>query len=460
MEKTSSLSSNAWLFAAITVGILGLLTVLGGLPPQDQMLPFVAGAAIMIAITVGIGLLGWHLLARPMPAQHKHISWPILSGWARHLAALFMVLGVTSIAIGSVWDEVWHSEYGIPFGEDFFWRPHIMMYFGFTVVIVMAGWGWFSILRSGQGSLQQRFRADPVMGFTILAGTFLVYALPADPLWHAVYGEDITSWSLPHIVLLLMVMVIAIAAVALQSSLQSVREWSIVRGIGWRDGLIALALVSMLLTSMLLLTVDWYGQAIGAVERSVVAERPDWLLTSMIMGVAVLVALIGVHATRTVGFATLLGLLAVAGRLFLDNVLSTTLPGVNPLLVALPLMIAVDVWHGLWLRYAPGLPPFWSTALVLTAVLSIFSLPLVHQLFIYPTVDVQNAPMMLVAGLLTALIIVWMGQQVGGALASIERVESTEPLVAPRLRWADALIYVIFVVFTIFFIMTATPPIA
>ena len=42
-----------------------------------------------------------------------------------------------------------------------------------------------------------------MVGLLILNAAFLLYALPADPVWHLIFGEDITAWSVPHLILLI-----------------------------------------------------------------------------------------------------------------------------------------------------------------------------------------------------------------------------------------------------------------
>jgi len=41
------------------------------------------------------------------------------------------------------------------------------------------------------------------VGGLALMGFLLVYALPADPIWHSIYGDDLSAFSIPHVVLAL-----------------------------------------------------------------------------------------------------------------------------------------------------------------------------------------------------------------------------------------------------------------
>ena len=46
----------------------------------------------------------------------------IIAPRTRAVLALILASGGIGIAVGAVWDELWHRRYGLPFGEDLFWR--------------------------------------------------------------------------------------------------------------------------------------------------------------------------------------------------------------------------------------------------------------------------------------------------------------------------------------------------
>ena len=162
-QETNS-SQHFWIFGIVLAVLLSVMTVLGGTPEQDRMLIFVVGTILTIGGMLVIGAVGWHLLVRPLPEGYKSITQALVSDRTRYLMGLLMVLGSLNIMIAASWDEVWHSKYGIPFGEDFFWRPHQMMYFGFIVTIGVAAFGLWRIMTQGNGTLQQRFRMDTTLG--------------------------------------------------------------------------------------------------------------------------------------------------------------------------------------------------------------------------------------------------------------------------------------------------------
>jgi hypothetical protein len=88
--------------------------------------------------------MAWHLLFRPLPTGQTVREQPIQASY-RQALALLLGVGGYGITVGGFWDEIWHRQYGIPFGEDFFWRPHLLMYFGIGVTIVLAFAGLYII---------------------------------------------------------------------------------------------------------------------------------------------------------------------------------------------------------------------------------------------------------------------------------------------------------------------------
>ncbi len=129
--------------------------------------------------------------------------------------AALLALGSLALMVGGFWDEVWHRKYGLPFGEDLLWRPHLLIYFGLLLPPALAAVSLVQIITRGEGRLPQRLRADPGMSLLVFLGVFLLLNVPADPIWHLIYGEDISAWSLPHLVLMLSAGLLALLGAAL-----------------------------------------------------------------------------------------------------------------------------------------------------------------------------------------------------------------------------------------------------
>jgi hypothetical protein len=124
------------------------------------------------------------------------------------LMGLGLLLAEINMFVAGIWDETWHIQFGIPFGDDFFWRPHLLLYIAFGLLILMGIAVWFFIFFRMRGSLRQRFRAVPLLGLCMIIAQFLLIVLPLDPFWHVLYGRDISVWSIPHILLFYVMMAV------------------------------------------------------------------------------------------------------------------------------------------------------------------------------------------------------------------------------------------------------------
>src|SRR5262245_62142966 len=170
------------LLGAVVLGVFVVFSTWSGVPTGDRALAFWIGVTVLIIMLTAFSVVVWHLLVRPLPAGQTVREQPIKASY-RLALALLLGVGRLGVSVGAFWDEIWHRQFGIPFGKDFFWRPHLLMYFGMAVAIGLAFAALYLINRQGHGTLQQRFRANPVMGLLILVGGFLIYVLPTDPIW-------------------------------------------------------------------------------------------------------------------------------------------------------------------------------------------------------------------------------------------------------------------------------------
>ena len=195
MTPISTTQSNrlGWTLAASAgVIIFVAFTIWGGIPTESNVAIFWLQAGLFLLVICAFVLVFWHLLVRPLAPNLRKPQKVAMTFRAREILALLLASGGIAIFIGGVWDEIWHRNYGIPFGEDLFWRPHLLMYFGFATAVFSGFWALLYLNRNLRGSFQQRFRSNTVAGLLILNAAFLFYALPADPLWHWIFGEDIT----------------------------------------------------------------------------------------------------------------------------------------------------------------------------------------------------------------------------------------------------------------------------
>lgn len=452
-------------FSLLVVVILIALSALGGLPGGDQSSAFVVGLVVMIGVSLVFALAAWHLLFRPLPAGVKATTQAFLSSVQRQVIAAALLVVVILISVGGVWDEIWHSKFGIPFGEDFFWRPHLMMYAGFGVSILLAFYGWFRILRDGKGSLQQRFRSDRLFGMLVLIGTFMVYALPADPIWHAIYGEDLTAYSIPHVMIVMVFILLMVGAAAMQTALIERDGWRPL----WRlDAFDVIPLVSyamMLMMVMILLGAEWeLASLVPSLEEfglSSLTARPDWLLPAFMVFTAVFSGTLAITTIRVVGAATLVGLLTIVIRMSLINGLDHMLDTASPWVTMMPVLIALDVVYVWRVRRDRAGASWWLAAIGAALAALVALIPLLNELYVYPQIELAEVPAAVLPVLITALMASWMAQVIGFGMAGSEKYPVADAIAFGRRTVPRIVLSVVSgsLVFLVGYIVTATPPV-
>ncbi len=80
----------------------------------------------------------------------------------RYRLAFVVLLSFVLLRIGASWDELWHRLYGVPFGQDLLWPPHLLMYASFLLNVAMVGIG-LSVGLRGRGSVRTRCRREPLL---------------------------------------------------------------------------------------------------------------------------------------------------------------------------------------------------------------------------------------------------------------------------------------------------------
>ncbi len=463
-QGSMSQDSRAGLLAmlAAVLLILVFLAALGGYP-ADQFPVFAVGIVVVISLTLAFAAAAWHLLFRPLPAGYKVSSASPLTRAQRQLVALTLFGSLVFIAIGAIWDEIWHSKYGILFGLDFFWRPHIMMYVGFSVIILMGLYSLSVILRRGQGTLQQRFRAEPTFGWLALMGGFMIYALPADPVWHAIYGEDITPWSIPHVTLVIIWIATAVLASAIQMSVLPRREWGSLLRLRLPDGVVMVSGACVLLTILVMFSVLYELYTLDGEQGSDILAWPVWLYPVFITFTASFIGGFTNRATKRYGSAVLTGLIAIVMRLLLVYAIDGPLKTGNPWLISLPILLATDLGFFVWTRFRGRRPGVLVTALWATGGAALGTVPLIGAWYAFPPVTAATLPQILVAVLLAALVASWLVQPIGDYVASLQGQYATEdPASAmnPALLWGAPLAaYIAMFAFVVWYVATATPPV-
>ncbi len=441
--------------------ILALFTHWAGTAKSGAL--FGAGVALQLVIIAVFGALIWHFLLAPMSG--KPIAPRPMPLSARYLLAPLAAICGIMFVVGGVWDGTWHMKYGIPFGEDFFWRPHLMLYAGFLLIGLFAFAGLIYIFRAGSGTLRQRFRQYPSIGLLVFVSGFVLVATPLDPVWHVIYGTDLSAWSLPHLVLAVGFMAVMIVAAIVQTvNFPPKAVWSDIRHVAYADLIAAIPLVFSLFITLFIGAVEWLNVAPAASRADWFNQRPEWLYPILLIGVATFFGVFGVNLRRKVGFATLIGVGAAVTHLAAVAIVGEFMPANTTLLVLLE-MVGIDVAYLIaqrqgWQRTRAALAAGFGGALLM----SIIGLPIIGATMGYPAVTGATVPGMVVFGLLTGLAAAWYAaallQQVASVLVPVpEAAPAVEKRVNPAYRYAPAALLIALAAFMLFFITTATPPV-
>jgi hypothetical protein len=409
---------------------------------------FVTGVATMIGLLAVFVGASWWLLASPLPSGTRVQP--------SNVTGLRPVVAVTAISSGLIfttaglWDEVWHRKYG-GFGRDFLWPPHLLLYGSVALISLIAVIGLLAIALRGTGGWRERFRQEPLLGVIALVSSYLVLAAPSDELWHRLYGQDLSAWSLPHVMLVTGIAMVMLTAVPLAL-------WG-PRGHGQRfRGFLALLLIAWATTMLVQVgTAEWEGlkriSSGGDAYRSAFWARPEWLYPVVITVIALFSGRFAQVVTRQPLAASSVAVIVLVARFVTLLVMGGSSVNVSfvPHLLILPGMIALDLWH--WIRKDRSA----IGNLVSAAVLLVVALPVIAQWKIYPRVNEGTVPGMVFWGLLVGLAAGWAGTQLGAWFASLEP-EATSSSVASSGRVVLVGLGVAMTVIA-FVLITARPPV-
>ena len=458
---TSLLAQNqnrlGW-FIAAAVGVLlfAAFTAWGGIPTDERAGPFWAQMGILFVVTCAFVWLFWHLMLRPLAPNLRQPKIDTLSVRLRQGIAVVQTGGGLALIVGGVWDEIWHRAYGIPFGEDFFWPPHLLMYFGFLTFIGVGFWALRYLNRQLKGNFQQRFRSNTVIGVYILSAAFLLYALAADPFWHWTFGADLTAWSVPHLILLLGFIVSFCITAYVYMSTISLDKWRTIFNLRYADALPLLVFACCLLIWLQLMLIDWDATLSGIRLEWLGLFRPEWLLAANLVACVTFTGVLATRLLRCAGAATAAGLLALAIRFGLIQLFATDLLHYVAAIVALLPLFAIDLW-AFYCSAIRKTEPEWRGTAVAIIVAMLPNVIVMRQLYNLQTSD--NLALAL-AIVVTSIGMSWFGHQIADAMLVMRQAssaaESEDAMIRPRIAFG---VLGGFAVFMFFFIVTAAPPV-
>ena len=459
MNTTTTNTDNRLGWTLMAVGGIALFFAIAawaGLPPPEGAALFWAQIAILLLVTCGYILLAWHLLGRPLAAGLRQPTSDELSTGQRQLIAFVLAGGGMALFIGTIWDESWHRQFGIPFGEDFFWRPHLLMYFGFATAIVAGIWALRYLNRHLRGNLQQRFRSNKLIALLILNAAFLLYALPADPVWHWTYNDDLTPWSVPHLILLASVVMTLLLAALLHSSTVAVGRWRAIWQLHISDGLPLFMFAGMLLIWLQVMLIDWDLLLLGIEPSSIGLYRPEWLMAGNLVAAVTVIGIVAARLLRLAGAATAAGLLALAVRSGMIQLLGTDLMHEMAWVVALLPLLAIDL-YAFYCAKMRDAEPEWRGMAVAVAISMALNFALIRSIYgITPSQIYENA----LAVIITALGASWLANQLASRLLLQRESQAAGSAFSFAIQPGRAAgVLAGFVAFILFFMGTATPPV-
>lgn len=461
--QTQSLSNSRFNLAPIMFGLslifMIALAYFGGVP-EDIALPyFLGGVFIMIGVGAVITFFAWYMLFRPLPDNYAVINETPLSATTRQFIGLALVIGMSLATIGAIWDELWHWKYGIPFGEDLLWRPHLMIYTGLLSIVVIAAMTGWLIMRKGRGALEQRLRADMYLGLVIVVGLYFAYSLPADPIWHIIYGDDITAFSIPHVLLGFSLVITQTIGAGIILAHDNKDDWRGIHNFELRFivPLIAFAFSTLTLAMVFVTTFVNLAPEIAA-SNAHISSLPIWLLPVFLISIPTLMGTLANHSLKRAGAATTMVVIALIVRFVLSSSMGIAADDILNWLALLPAAVGVDVAAAVQL--SRGEQPNWRINLSGVIAMLPITILVMGQYYLFPELTASNFIQFLIFPSLVVVVITWLGTKSGDYLASQQdTVESQSRVSTQRLTGIAITAYAILLIFTAIYFVTATPPV-
>jgi hypothetical protein len=232
--------------------------------------------------------------------------------------------------VGAYWDASEHIVTGIvPGGKDFLWPPHIVLYGGFLLALIVALMAVIAIagpnLRAGVRDPRIWVRRNPLLGAVTLSSGYAIFSIPGDAIWHQLFGVDLTAWSPPHVLLGFSLALVGICAAALLAQTNEASQHET-----WRD-VIVIAILALVMSELYLVGVlEW--EVPGKLALRNAQERAIWLYPVISAGLSFIILLLSRHLTALKWAATFTAIafflirIAVIGGLALTKGVSPHLP--------------------------------------------------------------------------------------------------------------------------------------
>src|SRR5579871_4002458 len=165
-----------------------------------------------------------HTIPAALPAQSRTAVYTSTKAASIPWTIWFIIAGITSGAIGGLWDISWHMS----IGRDTFWTPaHIVIYMGGLIPGLTSGWlifktTFFGTSEERAGSVRIWGAYGPLGAWVVVWGAIaMLTAAPFDNWWHNAYGLDVKIISPPHTVLAVGIDMVALGVLLRVLALQN-----------------------------------------------------------------------------------------------------------------------------------------------------------------------------------------------------------------------------------------------
>jgi hypothetical protein len=391
-----------------------------------------AGWLGLIILVATFGLLAWWLFSSHLPQPVKLAAPTGRVVWVHRLMAGVVLLSGLLLRVGAPWDELWHRLYGVPFGEDLLWPPHLFIYASFVLSAFLVAYGLAVAVR-GEGSLRARFRREPLLALLGLFAAYKVAFIPVDLIWHAAIGPDLVAESPPHVFGALADLGVPLTGVALALSTVPRPAWRSLVDRPRAVDIVALDILALLILSWLqLFTTGWEWRG------DTVPGRSGWIYLVTVLVIGAVFAHLALYATRRIGAATAITLAALAIHVVTVAVFRLYLPP-GPIiaahLVLLPPAVVLDAWYALRLRNEATTDcascrtrmTHWGGALLYTAVFIAIAIPFISRVMIAPALNLTTVLASVAVGLPAALIASLASMRIGTWLGEAGREPTASP---------------------------------
>lgn len=339
---------------------------------------------------------------------------------AQHLQDQQLVRTMLGLNLGAIlisylstrWDVAEHAKGAV---DSFWYPPHYGIYFGLLMAALLSLAGLAVVFR-GPGLPFEKLRQNPALSFVAVLNGLSFLGAPFDAWWHETFGLDLSSWSPPHIHLIVSTVIVILGCMvyflddnAVNAPLQRFQP---------RSRQSAIQVFGMLLSLLVLMVLFLEYEQIDPVRTpAFILARPLWFYPLTWTTITLFMSALYVGLTRRIGLLSLGLALYVIVRLLLLGVDRTLFvyegtpfyPLVVPALVLDLALIA--------LNRSKTQPPTWrgiTMAMLASSVTLVLTTPLLWAFFNITTdYTVQPwlsyGPIMIVVGMLSGLAGWWCG---------------------------------------------------